>query len=129
MQKGQGVYAHNDVPDVTQTYQDSVLVKNWYEERFQTEVASASGREQPTKERVIHQALPDGHPGLWETTKNATDLHMRTSPPPVGFQSGLSGCTLPKLTLYLLKSTGYDQEAQHVPRWKFTGPAKHVRSR
>ncbi|GLC35629.1 hypothetical protein PLESTB_000186500 [Pleodorina starrii] len=79
---GQAVYAHNDVPDVTQTFQNSVLVKNWYEDRFQGQVASASGRAQPTKERVIHQALPDGHPGLWNTTKNDTDQHMLTSPPP-----------------------------------------------
>ncbi|GIL75255.1 hypothetical protein Vretimale_7914 [Volvox reticuliferus] len=82
MNRGQGVYAHNNVPDVTQTFQNSVLVKNWYEDRFQASVASASGREQPTKERVVHQALPDGHPGLWGTTKNEIDQHMLSSPPP-----------------------------------------------
>ncbi|GFR47520.1 hypothetical protein Agub_g9238 [Astrephomene gubernaculifera] len=76
------MYAHNDVPDVTQTYQNSVLVKNWYEDRFQGEVASASGRAQPTKERVVHEALPKGHPGLWQTTKAETEHKMLTSPPP-----------------------------------------------
>jgi hypothetical protein len=81
----QGVYAHNDVPDVTQTFQNSVLVKNWYEDRFQTDVASASGRAQPTKERVVHEALPAGHPGLWQTTKKETDEKMLTSPPPVSW--------------------------------------------
>ncbi|EFJ49597.1 hypothetical protein VOLCADRAFT_104173 [Volvox carteri f. nagariensis] len=86
MHKGQGVYAHNNVPDVTQTFQNTVLVKNWYEDRFQAAVASASGREQPTKERVIHQALPDGHPGLWETTKKEFDKAMLTSPPPANIK-------------------------------------------
>ncbi|KXZ41672.1 hypothetical protein GPECTOR_326g46 [Gonium pectorale] len=76
-------YAHNDVPDVTQTFKHSVLVKNWYEDRFQGDVASASGRQHlTTKERVVHEALPEGHPGLWTTTKKEVDTHMLTSPPP-----------------------------------------------
>ncbi|KAG2443755.1 hypothetical protein HXX76_002101 [Chlamydomonas incerta] len=79
-------YAHNDgAPDVSQAFQNTVLVKNWYEDRFQAQVASATGRtlkELPTHERVVHKALPPGHPGLFQTTKQAAEEKLLTTPPP-----------------------------------------------
>ncbi|KAG2436633.1 hypothetical protein HYH02_011567 [Chlamydomonas schloesseri] len=77
-------YAHNDgAPDVSQAYQDNVLVKNWYEDRFQSQVASATGRslkDLPTSERVVHKSLrPDQ--AVFQTTKQATEEKFLTTPP------------------------------------------------
>lgn len=78
-------YAHNSLPDVTQTFQNTTLVKNWYEDRFQSDEAKATGRLNLTSAERTIPTLP-GHEPQLVTTKQAVDHAVMTVPPPARVQ-------------------------------------------
>lgn len=71
--------------DVTMVYSDSkVLVKNWYEQRFQQDAASTCGstlRDLPTGQRVLARDQRDPTAGFL-TTKQQMDRSMLAAPAP-----------------------------------------------
>ncbi len=78
-------YAHNSLPDVTQTFQNTTLVKNWYEDRFQSDEAKATGKFNLTSAERTIPTLPGHEPQLL-TTKQASDIAVMTVPPPAKVQ-------------------------------------------